>query len=101
MAAALVAVAILLVPPLVRANAHFRRPNDGPITFRLNRGFDLPVTKLSVTPPAGSSLALACAARTIAAIESRRVTVDLDQSCRDQHRQSPDPLRGPPATLTF
>jgi hypothetical protein len=100
-AAALLAVVILLVPPLVRASAHLRRPSDGPITFRLNRGFDLPETKSTVAPPVDGRFELVTSLRISIPPEQRHVAVQCEQSCLDQHRQSPDPLRGPPSTLSL
>ena len=97
-AAALVAAVVLLVPPLVRANAHLRRPNDSPITFRLNRGFDVPLTKSTIAPPAERSSEDVAGAHAVLSRLPKRVPIDDQPPCLDQHRQSPDPLRGPPAT---
>ena len=92
----LVAVVILLCPPLLRANARFRRPTDAPSTFRLNRGFDVPETKSTLDPPVDRVSADTVDVReglaplALAAIDEIPLGVD------NQHRQSPDPLRGPP-----
>ena len=100
-AAALLAVVILLLPPLVRAGAHLRRPSDSPVTFRLNRGFDVPVAKSALIPPDERLFEEAGAVHLVATTLPHHVLLDSVQSCLDQHRQSPDPLRGPPSTLTF
>jgi len=97
-AAALVAGVILLLPPLLRASAHLRRPNDSPITFRLNRGFDVPLTKSTIAPPPEGSSEDVAGAHAVLARLPRRVPIDSQPPCLDQHFQSPDPLRGPPAT---
>jgi hypothetical protein len=97
----MIAVVILLVPPLVRASAHLRRPSESPITFRLIRGFQVPQSKTTIIPPPiDRQFDATHRAQTIIARPVQRIVVPR-RPCLDQHRQSPDPLRGPPVTLIF
>jgi hypothetical protein len=99
-AAALIVAVILLVPPLVRASAHLRRPSESPITFRLNRGFQVPQSKTTVIPPPIGRFDAASGVQAVVALPVQRIVVDRGP-CLDQHRRCPDPLRGPPVTLIF
>jgi hypothetical protein len=91
---------IFLLPPLVRATG---RPISAPDSFssiRLNRGFDKPESKQTLTPPiANSSDRVSRAAPAIVPRICRPHVDPSDVLFAPQHSPSVDPQRGPPVRL--
>jgi hypothetical protein len=93
-----VLVAILsVVPGLVRATKPLRELTPAP--FRLSRGFELPPTKCSLTPPSE----VAVPAVSLEEPQPQPVnpqTVELNEALPDSALNiSPEDLRGPPSPL--
>jgi len=90
-------IALVLVPPLVRATQTLDSPS--PTAIRLNRGFDAPETKCRVVPPlaAVARLAPEPVPSPLAALRGHeRVETPLAVG---RHDSPPDALRGPPSSL--
>jgi hypothetical protein len=97
----LLAVLVLLLPPLVRATAPALRAPESPFSFRLNRAFDMPESKWRVAPTAAESLAGAVP-EILSDVLPQWHTLPDEELQRDyQHDRSPDPLRGPPSSPIF
>lgn len=93
-ACVLVAV-ILLIPSLVYATTHLRHRDDTSSSLRLRRGFDVPQTKWTLSPPAAGTFDRTT---TDVSVRPRAWQQDAiaDALLAPQHHRSPDPLRGPP-----
>jgi hypothetical protein len=93
-----VLVAVLsIVPGLVRATKPLRELTPAP--FRMSRGFELPPTKCSVTPPSE----VAVPAVSLEEPQPRQANlqpVDFNEALPDSALDiSPEALRGPPSLL--
>jgi hypothetical protein len=97
MLAALLAVVVLLLPPLVRATAPALRAPESPSAFRLNRAFDMPESKWRMVPAAAESLDGATPDVAIAAPAITCKLPDAELLPDHQTVKSPDPFRGPPS----
>lgn len=96
----LVAV-IFLLPPLVRATGHPLSARDTSSSFRLNRGFDKPEPKRTLTPPTIDSADRAALSElTIVPPGCALRDADLAAPLSQQHSPSVDPQRGPPALIS-
>jgi hypothetical protein len=94
-AGVLVAAVILLLPPLVRATARIGDGRESPTAVRLNRGFDVPLSKWKMSPPVAVSFEQAPLEISTPSHGWQSVA-DFEVLSESQHHRSPDPLRGPP-----
>lgn len=86
---------MLLLPPLVRATAHLHDGRDSPSSFRLNRAFDVPQSKWTVSPP--DAQCFDCTPVAVSAPSHfLHAAADFEAPLEHQTDRSPDPLRGPP-----
>jgi hypothetical protein len=93
---ALVAV-LSIVPGLVRATKPLRELTPAP--FRMSRGFELPPTKSSVTPPSEVAVP-AVSLEEPQPAQANLQPLEVDESVRDSAIDlSPDALRGPPTFI--
>jgi hypothetical protein len=98
--ASLLVAVIFLLPPLVRATGHPLSARDTSSSFRLNRGFDKPEPKRTLTPPTADSADRAARSQqTIVPPGCAHRAAALEVPLSQQHRPSVDPQRGPPAHL--
>jgi hypothetical protein len=85
---------LVLVPTLVRATQSFER-GTASATIRLNRGFDGPVAKCKVTPPA-ADLAQPSTLESATPDAAQLAIWHAAPLPQSQHDASPQALRGPP-----
>jgi len=91
---------IFLLPPLVRATGRPLSAPDSSSSIRLNRGFDKPESKQTLTPPVTSSNArVSCSEPTIVPPPWRPQLDAADVLFLQEHSPSVDPQRGPPVRL--
>src|SRR5262245_27046131 len=93
----LVAIVVLLLPPLVRATSPALRAPESSSTFRLNRGFDMPESKWRMTPSVAETLDGAVPDGVSGNLPSWHTLPDATLLPDHQYDRSPDPLRGPPS----
>jgi hypothetical protein len=87
---------LFVVPGLVRATKPLRESSPAP--FRLSRGFELPPTKCSLTPPSEVAIpAVSLEEPSTQHVHRQLAQFDdaLPESALDS---SPEALRGPPST---
>jgi hypothetical protein len=97
---ALLVVALLLVPPLVRSVQRIDDSQSAQSLIRLTRGFDAPETKCRIAPPSFDSMidVFVTHAPEIARVVEHAAPGD-EPLPAPRFETGPDPLRGPPALL--
>jgi hypothetical protein len=94
--ALLIAIVVLLLPPLVRATSPALRAPESSTSFRLNRGFDMPESKWRVTLSVAETLNGALPNVALDYLPAWHAVPDATLRPDHQYDRSPDPLRGPP-----
>jgi hypothetical protein len=92
----LLAMVVLLLPPLVRATSPALRAPESSTSFRLNRGFDMPESKWRVTPSVVETLDSSLLDTALDHLPAWHTLPDATLLPDHQYDRSPDPLRGPP-----
>jgi hypothetical protein len=92
----LLAIVVVLLPPLIRATYPTLRAPESSTSFRLNRGFDMPESKWRMTPSVAETLDGALPHAALDHPPSWRTLPDAALPADHQYDRSPDPLRGPP-----
>jgi hypothetical protein len=95
----LLAIVVLVVPPLVRAHAPALRAPESSSSFRLNRGFDMPESKWRVAPSIAETLEWTSPEAVTAGLSPWQNVPDATLLPDHRYDRSPDPLRGPPSFL--
>jgi hypothetical protein len=94
----LLVTVICLLPALVRATGRPISAPDSSSSFRLNRGFDKPESKRTLTPPSTESdRGAASEASTTVPPHCEECCTGVGAPVAHQHRAAVDPQRGPPA----
>jgi hypothetical protein len=95
----LLAILVLVLPPLVRATSSPLRAPESSSSIRLNRSFDMPESKWRVIPSVAESLDGAVPEVVSGALRAWHTPPDTELLPDHQNDRSPDPLRGPPSFL--
>jgi hypothetical protein len=95
----LLILVLALLPPFVRAAGNVQVGRQSSAAFRLNRGFDVPVSKWKLTAPVSALLRHPRSDESIDAQPKPSSVVVPSVRVDHQHQHSPDSLRGPPAPL--